>query len=256
MKKDLKFILFFGFIMVSYSAFSQGNSSDMSGETVSQTNDRVDELKSKPLNGFFGMTFSNSVPQGIYMNNIGNAGPGLGLYGGWRFDPFPVTLGVEADLHFFHSSERTYKYLLSNGWTYARDTLHTSSYNVPITVFARFEPNILHYVFPYIEGIGGINMMSTSATYNSYWGVEDNKDEFNVNFIYGVGAGIMFKLADFVQLPNKNTRFLLDLSFRYMFGTCSDYYTVKENQDASVSFTKFQSETEQIMFNAGFVVHF
>lgn len=260
MKRILVNILI-GLILSCYPVFTQESTVDMSGASISDNKDadldaKVKELKNKPLNGFFGFTFSNSVPQEIYMQNIGNAGPGFGVYGGYRFDPIPLTLGMELDFHFFESMMRTYSYKLPNDWTYARDTLHTSSFNFPLTVFARVEPNLFHFVFPYIEGVAGINFMETNATYDSYWGASDDKDEFDVNFLYGIGAGIMIKLADYIQLPKNNTRIMLDLSLRYLWGTDSDYYTVEVNPDASVSFTQHHSRMEQVLFNVGFIFHF
>lgn len=247
-------------VLMSYPLISQENTISGASPTENEESKavelRVKELKAKPLNIFFGFMFSNTVPQKEYMTNVKQAAPGFGVYGGYRFDPFPITLGMEMDFHFFESKMRTYSYKLPNDWTYARDTLHTSSFNMPITIFARIEPQIFHTVFPYVEGVGGINLMLVNATYNSFNGTEDDKDETNINFVYGVGGGMMIKIADFVQLPNKNSRLLLDLSFRYLLGTCSDYYTVNVNSDASVTFTKFSSETDQLMFNAGIIFHF
>ena len=247
-------------VLLSYPLISQENTvsgGDINQEEKSKAVDmRVKELKAKPLNIFFGLTFSNTVPQNDYMTNVRQAAPGFGLNGGYRFDPFPVTVGMEMDFHFFEAKMHTYSYKLPNDWTYARDTLHTSSFNMPITIFARIEPHIFHTVFPYIEGVGGINIMIVNANYTTFNGTEDDKDESGVNFLYGAGAGMMIKIADFVQLPDKNSRLLLDLNFRYLWSTCSDYYTVKVNSDASVTFNKFSSPTDQLMFNAGIIFHF
>ncbi|HOV91472.1 MAG TPA: hypothetical protein PLC04_00100 [Candidatus Kapabacteria bacterium] len=247
-------------VIMSYPLFSQENATSGDNIPTSQQDknvqERVKELKAMPIKGFFGFAFSNSVPQKIYMDNIGTSGPGFGLYGGYRFDPIPIVLGLEWDFHFFESKTWTYSYKLPNGWTYARDTLTTSTFNMPLSIFTRIEPNISHFVFPYIEGFSGFNLMNSHATYKSFNSNEDNRDKTNLNWIYGVGAGIMVKLADFVQLPNNNTRFLIDLNFRYLWSSCSDYYTVQTNPDASVIFTQFSSPTEQVLFNLGIVFHF
>lgn len=141
--------------------------------------ERVEYLKNMPLHGFFGFTFSNSVPQKEYMDNLKTSGPGFGLYGGYRMDPIPVTFGGSADLHFFGSETRYFENRI-NDWTFSKDTLTTTNLSIPLSVFARLEPNLMTYVFPYLEIGAGFTLLSASADYKSaYFGDAEDKNEFN-----------------------------------------------------------------------------
>lgn len=66
----------------------------------------------------------------------------------------------------------------------------------------------------------------------------------------------MFKIVDFVMLPNKNTRMLLDIRFKYLTGNETDYYTAKAQPDRSVKFDKYHSKIDQVLFNLGIAFHF
>lgn len=218
--------------------------------------ERVEYLKNMPLHGFFGFSFSNSVPQKEYMDNLKTSGPGFGLYGGYRMDPIPVTFGGSADLHFFGSETRYFENRI-NDWTFSKDTLTTTNLSIPLSVFARLEPNLMTYVFPYLEIGAGFTLLSASADYKSaYFGDAEDKNEFNAYLHYYFGAGVMFKMVDFVMLPNKNTRMLLDIRFKYLTGNETDYYTCKPQPDRSVKFDKFHSKIDQVLFNLGLVFHF
>jgi hypothetical protein len=217
---------------------------------------RIEYLKNMPLHGFFGISFSNSVPQKEYMNNLQTSGPGFGLYGGYRFEPVPVTLGGTFDMLFFGSDTKYYEHYLNNGWVYARDTLSTTNWSMPFTAFVRFEPNIKNLFYPYLEAFAGFTLMDANASYKAFTGTESTQDEFSANFNYGVGAGAMIKLVDFVMLPNQVTRMLLDVRFKYLLGTEANYFDISVNNDGSVNFKKFRSKTNQILCNIGIVFHF
>lgn len=128
---------------------------------------------------------------------------------------------------------------------------------MPFSIFVRLEPNLMTYVFPYAEVGAGFTLLNASADYKSaYFGDAEDKNEFNANLHYFIGTGIMVKMVDFVMLPNKNTRMLLDVKFKYLFGDETDYYTAKPQPDRTVKFDKFHSKTDQILFNLGLVFHF
>ncbi len=248
--------LIIAMIIIPSILFAQkGSPVDDQNKSLSEK-DRVEYLKNMPLHGFFGISFSNSVPQKEYMDNLKTSGPGFGLYGGYRMDPIPVTFGGGVDFHFFGSETRYFENKI-NDWTFSKDTLSTTNLSVPISIFARLEPNLMTYVFPYLELGAGFTLLSASADYKSaYFGDAEDKNEFSAYTHYFVGAGVMFKMVDFVMLPNKNTRMLLDIKFKYLSGGETDYYTAKPQPDRSVKFDKFHSKIDQILFNLGLVFHF
>lgn len=244
------------FLLLFNSLLAQKGSPVNDSKSSLSEKERIEYLKNMPLNGFFGISFSNSVPQKEYMDNLQTSGPGFGLYGGYRMDPIPVTFGASFDMHFFGSETKYFENRI-NDWTFSKDTLTTSNLSMPFSVFARLEPNLMTYVFPYIELGAGFTLLNASADYKSfYYGDAEDKDEFNAYLHYYFGAGIMFKMVDFVMLPNNNTRMLLDIRFKYLSGNETDYYTAKAQPDRSVKFDKFHSKIDQILFNLGLVFHF
>lgn len=243
-------------LLIPTLLFAQkGSPADDKKNSMSEQ-ERVEYLKNMPLHGFFGISFSNSVPQKEYMDNLKTSGPGFGLYGGYRMDPIPVTFGGSVDLHFFGSETHYFENKI-NDWTFSKDTLTTSNLSIPFSVFARLEPNLMTFVYPYLEVGAGLTMLSANADYKSaFFGNAEDKNEFNAYLHYFVGAGVMFKMVDFVMLPNQNTRMLLDIRFKYLTGNETDYYTAKAQPDRSVKFDKFHSKIDQILFNLGLVFHF
>jgi opacity protein-like surface antigen len=239
------------------SAFAQKGEPVTAGSTepTQAENEIIQKLKDRHLPGFFGFGFSNSIPQGDYMSNLKNAGPGFGIYGGYRIPVVPISLGAEVDFHFYKSDEQKYKYKINN-WTYVYDTLNTSNSSIPISLFARIEPNLFNFFFPYVEGFAGMNIMSASYDMKSSLSNPDSETETDVAFYYGVGAGAQVKLTDFILLPDGITRMLLDVRFRYMKTGSHDYHTVVLNSDGSHTFTIFNSPTDQVLFTLGLVFHF
>jgi len=251
----LKFYII-AILLLSNLLFAQKGSQENYSKNTLSEKERIEYLKSMPLNGFFGFSFSNSVPQKEYMDNLKTSGPGFGLYGGYRMDPIPLTLGASFDMHFFGSETQYFENRI-NDWTFSRDTLTTTNLSIPFSVFARLEPNLITYVFPYLELGAGFTLLNASADYKSaFFGDAEDKNEFNAYLHYYLGAGVMFKLVDFVMLPNNNTRMLLDIRFKYLSGNETDYYTAKPLPDRSVRFDKYHSKVDQILFNLGLVFHF
>lgn len=60
----------------------------------------IEQLKQKPLKGIFGLSFTNSVPQNEFYDNLKKSGQGFSLYGGYNFTPVPVTVGLQTDFLF------------------------------------------------------------------------------------------------------------------------------------------------------------
>lgn len=251
----MKFKLLFLILIFPITLFAQ-KGEGFTAKSNNSEEERIAFLKSIALNGYFGLAFSNTVPQKDYMDNLQSSGPGFGLYGGYRLDPIPLTIGASVDFHFLGGETRYFDNKIYD-WTFSKDTLSTSNISVPISLFARVEPNIFNFVFPYAEVGGGFSILNANAEYKSaYWGRAEDKNETTAYLHYYVAAGIMFKLVDFVTLPDKNTRMLLDIKMKYQSGNETEYYTVKSFPDRSVKFDKFRSKVDQIILNVGISFHF
>lgn len=239
--------------MLMLCSFAYSNAQELSAEEA-QT---VEMLKNKPLNGFLGISFTNSVPQKEFYDNMKRSGPGFSVYGGYSFDPIPLSVGLQGDFLFYGADEKYFKYRNQGGWAYAYDTVSYSNMIIPITASIKFQPSIQNFVFPYIEGFAGFNIISASAEFNTSYGVNDSKSDIAASWNYGVGAGFMVKLVDFIQLPNMHTRMLLDVRARYMKGTSTEYHMVKQiNEDTSPDFREATSKTDMTSLQIGLVFQF
>jgi hypothetical protein len=157
------------------------------------------------------------------------------------------------------STEATKKYFehtITGTWK-ERDTVSYNNFVIPITASLQFRPDVANLLFPYVEVFGGFTMISASADYSSRYGTKDSQNEFTASWNYGVGAGTMIKLVDFITLPSFRSRMLLDIKARYMRGTVADYHTVKQiNPDSSPEFRKGTSKTDMVTFQVGLVFEF
>jgi opacity protein-like surface antigen len=222
-----------------------------------------ENLKKMPLNGFFGITFTNSVPQGEFFDNIHKSGQGLSIFGGYHMDPVPFAFGLEADLIFNGSSESRTKWQWQDPfgyWHNEYDTASTQNMVIPVNVFARLSPNIGNFFFPYAEGFVGITVLNTSYTFNTSFNsnntdYNNTDNETSVAFSYGGGAGFMIKIADFVQVPSSNVQMLFDVKMRYLKGEQVEYTEWKLVND-QFSETKFKSTTDMVLFMAGLTFRF
>jgi hypothetical protein len=227
-------------------------SSVIAKDTIVQnkvSQEEVDKLKLKPLNGFFGITFTNSVPQDEFHDNTNKTGLGFSLLGGYYADPVPVAFGVEADFLFFGGKTK-YMNVHKYGFYIGQDTIDTQSMIIPIVLFARLQPNT-GFIVPYLEGFAGINIFSTTATLNTYQYEESSQDKISASWAYGLGAGLSIKLFDFITLPDQRTSLNLDLKMKYSFGTTAEYSKVQILETGYTEFETYKSKTDMIMTNVG-----
>lgn len=247
MMKKLTFLL----TIISIFLIAYGNIFAQSDEVL------IEQLKQKPLKGTFGISFTNSVPQNEFYDNLKKSGQGFSLYGGYNFAPVPITLGLQADLLFYGGDERIFNYRNQGGWTYLRDTVSYQNMIIPISVFMQVRPNVGEYIFPYFEAFAGFTLFSANSDFKSGLGIEDSKNELSAGWNVGVGAGTMIKLVDFITLPSFYTRMLLDIKARYVNGTPVKYYMVKQiNADTSPEFRSAKSKTDLVTFQVGLVFEF
>lgn len=218
----------------------------------------VEKIKCEPLNGFFGITFTNSVPQGEFQDNVQKSGQGFSLYGGYQANPLPIAVGLEGDILFYGGETRTFTYTRQGGWR-AFDTVTAQNMVVPIDAFIRLQPSITEfpYIIPYLEGFLGMTLISASADYKPQWGSKDSKSEFRVVFNYGASAGLMFKVFDYIEPPTGHFSIYIDIKGKYLSGAAADYFMVKQiNPDSSPDFKSYSSKTDLFLLLAGLTFRF
>lgn len=175
--------------------------------------------------------------------NLSGAGLGLSLFGAGMLSDFPLAIGGQVDF-FMYDSDTKYFNNSHSGWK-IRDTVETNVMAIPLTVFVRMQPNVGRFS-PYLEAFGGCNLLLASADYNSGSSNGDSKNKFSASFAYGLGAGVMFRVADVMLSEKSKMSINIDLRMRYSFGTNADISTVKIFDDSSVEFTTNKSKTNMI----------
>lgn len=175
------------------------------------------DLIKQPLAGYAGLSFTTGNPQhGSFQEFSENNSFGFGLKGGYYFNPLPLTVGMNVDFLFFGGeTKRLPRTVLG---LKVNDTIETSTTMVPILFHTRFQPQITHFLFPYIEVSGGASIYSSNSELRPYGNSRISNSETDIIWMYGIGAGLQFRLVDFVELPSSHSALLLDIYARYLFG--------------------------------------
>lgn len=261
LQSNLILIAFLTFFASNFQIFAQ-----IAGEPpkISKAEEKrmLDELKSKPLQGFFGITFTNSVPQREFQDNVRRSGQGFSVYGGYYPDPIPVAFGAQCDFLFYGRKERIDAYDWQDhfgNWRTFYDTASIQNIVIPISLFARLQQNVYGYFLPYFEIFAGVTFLTTSfddKTGNPEEDDKNSKTKTNAAFNYGIAAGCMIKLLDVVQLPSTNFSMLLDLRMRYAKGTKTTYWDGNFKDDGTFGVIQLNSQTDMILTYIGLVFRF
>ncbi|MBM2816855.1 MAG: hypothetical protein HW421_3617 [Ignavibacteria bacterium] len=215
---------------------------------------QIEYLKTKQLNGSFGIAFINSVPQGAYQENIKSSGQGFYISGGYMpFEKIPVIFGLDFNMIFFKSDEKLFQYGTKPQIT--EDTVSASSWIIPIHLFTRVQMD-LDFILPYAEVFGGLSIINSDWTYKSSTYKEDNESDIHVPFSYGFCVGSLFQLANIITLPASRVRIDLDVKGKYVFGNESEYSTVTIQSDQTAKFDKHNSKTDMFILLVGVTFRF
>lgn len=229
------------------------------------SNRQQPEVQYEPQNVMVGFSFTTLNPQGPFRDTLQaigtpNVGYGFTLNAMWSPDDLPIALGAGADFIFMGSNERRFRTQISPG-RIAFDTVSTQTTFIPISIFARIQPNIARWVYPYAEVQAGINVMTSSTDLRSNiminTGSQTQSESFSsAPLFYGFGAGVAVKFLDIIDGTNR-TSVLLDLGLRYNYGANANY-TVVTGFDGSGNrqTVSASSPTDQVTFRAGLSVRF
>lgn len=216
----------------------------------------IKRIKAQPQNGFFGIDFSFTRPQGDFrraLDEVGKTSPVLGfaLEGGYHFDPLPISVGLSADFLFNGNDEKYFNYASLNGRLF-RDTIKASNTMYPIFAFFRFQPDVERIFEPYAEGLAGITVLTASNEFNTNFGSNSKNSEVSAAWGYGFGAGLNIRLVDFIELPNVNRSLLLSMNARYIMGGTVNYMIASyDDVQDRVIMNEIRSRTDMFCFRAG-----
>lgn len=218
-------------------------------------------IKQQPLHGQWEFFYHQAVSQGELRDAFNKleapaTGYGFGVEGGYYFDPIPLAVGGELGVYFNGADSKS---LRANDFCNTRINVSASNTQIPILFHARFQPNIESWLFPYVEGVGGFTIYSSSVTTEEICRgdtIVDRVGEGSVVWNYGVGAGVAIKISDVITLPNDLQRTLIDVRFRYLWGTSTGIPNAVLDGGNSRGFSIVEEPVETprvVTFRVGFI---
>ena len=202
----------------------------------------ISMVKKQPLKGYFGIHLVNSIPQKDFYTNLRNAGLGVIFNGGGWLKKSPLALGGTVGFISFKNADEYFDNYIS-GWFLGNDTVSTDIMEIPVALTLRFQP-ATNWIRPYFEGALGCNFLITSADYDSYYGNGSSEGKFSAAWIYGLGAGIDFRIINSTYGFGGHMTLNLTCAINYYYGSNVTYYTTDVYNDMSVNFHPFKSKTE------------
>lgn len=221
-------------------------------------------IKQQALSGQFEIHYHQAISQGELRSAFDTLGApavsyGLGVEGGYYFDPIPLAVGAELGVLFNGADSKTLGNSSVLGTKYE---ISSSNTQVPILAHVRFQPNIESWFFPYAELVGGFTIYSSSVTLKvirSGDTTTSTRGDGDACWNYGIGAGFAIKVSDVITLPNTLQRTLFDIRIRYLVGTQTNvrYAQLIDGNDPPDSIESREvAKPEVVTFRVGFIFQF
>ena len=213
--------------------------------------------------GNFGVHFTVASPQGEFRDNVDRNGYGISGNGMIRMGLLPMKLGLELGYVRYGSESR-------------REPLSTTIPDVTVRVqndnniflghiLLRVQPPLgpLVKVTPYIDGLVGFNYLFTETKIedvDKFTEVVSSTNFDDLTLSYGIGGGLMFKLADLgAPGPGLNIMgILLDIKVRYLHGGEAEYLKKGSirRENGKVFYDATKSKTDLMLYQLGIVFSF
>lgn len=221
-------------------------------------------IKQQALHGQWNFFYQQAVSQGELREafrklEAPETGYGFGVEGGYYFDPIPLAIGGELGVYF---NGEDGKALRANDFCNTRINVSASNMQIPILLHVRFQPNIESWLFPYVEGVSGLTIYSSTVTTEEICRgdtIVDRVGRLPVVWSYGLGAGLAIKIADMITLPNELRRTLIDIRFRYLWGTSTGIPNAVLDGGNGRGFSIIEEPVESprvVTFRVGFIFQF
>ena len=213
--------------------------------------------------GNFGVHFTVASPQGEFRDNVDRNGYGISGNGMIGMGLLPMKLGLELGYVRYGSESR-------------REPLSTTIPDVTVRVqndnniflghiLLRVQPPLgpLVKVTPYIDGLIGFNYLFTETKIedvDKFTEVVSSTNFDDLTLSYGIGGGLMFKLADLgAPGPGLNIMgILLDIKVRYLYGGEAEYLKKGSirRENGKVFYDATKSKTDLMLYQLGIVFSF
>jgi hypothetical protein len=210
-----------------------------------------------------GLDLDVGIPQRDFSDQLGRAGVGLGISGGYQFPNTPVMLGLDFGFMNFGKDVR-------------EEPLSTTIPDLRVVVENRYNlvsGNLLFRLIPqpqafrpYVEGLFGFNYFFTETAImerGSFSGEDKLRDTNfeDVALSYGFGAGFQLRVYQ-DKVPDREetspAAVYLTLASRYMLGHEAEYLRQGSIQieNGNVFYDVSRSKTDLLYFKFGVVISF
>lgn len=205
------------------------------------------------------------APQNEFKESIDATGIGVNLQGLYRFPESPFGLGL--DFNFNNFGRDTRDEPISSTIPDLRVRVENEYNLIQGFLVAKVQPQdgVLR---PYAEGLAGFNYFYTQTSIENRGNQSDEPIATDTNFedwafAWGGGGGVMIRVFDRRNSVNYNgenpvAAGYINLGVRYLNGSEAEYLRKGSIQvsNGSVTYDTFQSRTDMLVFQLGFVVRF
>jgi len=205
----------------------------------------------------FGLSFSPSLPQGEFNDELGKTIWGGTLFFAYRPSELPFQIGTSLAFGVYDTDYR--EAWLGLTWPDVLVDVRTTNAVLAWYVFMRFQAE-RGWLRPYVDIFAGLHILSTDTRIGDGDWDDDGSGDFSVNnasdaaFAFGAGAGILFPIVRFVRRDGATFAAIeLDLGVRYAKGGRAHYLV--EN-DGWGLYDSRNSRTDLLTLSAGLTFSF
>jgi hypothetical protein len=205
----------------------------------------------------FGGSFMLGSPQGEFKKNVDRLGFGVQFQGTFwspeKFSPFSFGMNLSYMNYGSITERRPWP-----GFPEVDLEVQRTNNIANFHVLVQYSP-LDGSIRPYLEGLfGGAYLFTTTEvqSQNSTESIAESTNYDDLNWSYGLGAGIMIEVA---QNVGKASKVFIDLKTNYLFGSEAEYLTENDIEIRSlteIDFNPRKSTTDILFFHIGVIAFF
>ena len=191
-----------------------------------------------------GVHFTGSSPQSEFKEIVDQNGYGVSATALFKMGLLPLKFGLEIGSYGY--GEESEKTTVPGGVA----ELESTTKNFTGHVVVRLQQGIADFA-PYADVLLGVNVINTETSVKTGLG-SFSKDYNDAALSYGIGAGLMYKLARII--PIAGPAIYLDVNARYLFGGDTEY-----QKEVDIIKEQFENDTfnsNQLLYHIGVMIGF